>query len=479
VRVGLDAGMLAEEVVLVGSGKRGVRVGRSDDAVFVRIDPGALLDRQPALQRLAHIAAGVVARLGWLVVEQVVLVPAQRAVACEFIVGRQERVRLAVALDLGDLDDRFVAGAAPRVARAHRTAAGFHQLPHQPVRQVAVVRDRQNVPAGGFFIALHIVPQRFGRGVAAIVERQHGLDLVDRVAENHVAVQVVAALHQRVFKAVECSELARFVIALDHVGAGFPDRAGPLFRGLGIVHRPERFAATLRRQDLGGGLQRILRRSVEQVMPAQQPGIADQQSRRIVKRLGRTEPGRVIRDDQEIERPIELRLEPGGRGHFITARKAQRGFGRKPVAEAEGVDRIRGVEVRISPEHAFGHVGQRHLAVVLGGHATAWQQVASGQRQRNRAQRDASDQDPCLFHCPCTPPGVVIGNMLHAVCRNYQPLKSYNSSSFIAKIGRCGSCAAIRVSSMSRSCSAIMMPACAARIKPVRIIVRLNSSNPS
>ena len=55
--------------------------------------------------------------------------------------------------------------------------------------------------------------------------------------------------------------------------------------------------------------------------------------------------------------------------------------------------------------------------------------------------------------------------------------QAHRSLVFIAKIGVCGSCAAIRVSSRSSSLSAMMIPAWAGRIKPTAIMWWLKASS--
>ncbi len=109
-------------------------------------------------------------------------------------------MRLAVALGLRDLVEPFPLGPFRRIAPVHRLAEGFDRREHPAVRQVAVVRDRQHV-AAGLVLELGHPPPEVRRIVAA--ERLHrrvrndGAGLGRAVAEDDVAVQVVAARVRR------------------------------------------------------------------------------------------------------------------------------------------------------------------------------------------------------------------------------------------------------------------------------------------
>ena len=78
--------------------RRGVRVGAADQAELVGIDAELLFQLQTILQRRAGVLEFQHFRLLQLGQIQVALVPTFEV--GEFIVGRQEGVRLAVALDL-------------------------------------------------------------------------------------------------------------------------------------------------------------------------------------------------------------------------------------------------------------------------------------------------------------------------------------------------------------------------------------------
>ena len=236
-------------------------------------------------------------------------------------------MRLAVALDLCHLDQRFVRRAPAGIGRRHRPATGADHLEHQPARDIAVVRDGEHLPARRLLIGVHIVPQLADRRVA--LSRIIGQDLIGlvlTVAEHDDAVHIVAARHQRVLEPDESGELAGLVIAFDDTAVRCPDLGRPFILSLAIAERGRQRVATSKIDQLGGHLQAPCRPFMHRVVPAQQGRVADEQARCIIERLCRAQPARVIGDNEEVERPVKLCLEATGRCHFRPAREPQRIF---------------------------------------------------------------------------------------------------------------------------------------------------------
>ena len=101
-------------------------------------------------------------------------------------------MRLAVTLDLGDLIERLPTHPALGIVDIDRLAVDAHIIEHQPVRQVAVMRNRQDLAAGFLLVRLHPVPQVLGVAAVVVGERDEIFDLAGVVPEHHDPVQVVA-----------------------------------------------------------------------------------------------------------------------------------------------------------------------------------------------------------------------------------------------------------------------------------------------
>ena len=396
--VGLVAAVLAEKVVLVASAQRGVRVGRTDHPELVGIDPGLRLDRQPALQCLANILAREHRRGLALGHRQIAQLPPRDAVSGELVVGRKERMRLAVALDLGDLDQRLARGAAAGIGGGHRPAAGLGHLEHQPVGQVRIMRDRQHPPAGVFLIGVHVVPQRIGRGCGPPrAQGHHGLHPRLAITEDHVAVEVLAPVHQGELEPEHRGEIARLVIAFDGFDMIVPDRPGALGRSRIVGHRGGQRVARAGVDHLGSGAQRLLRPGVEHIVPALHHRVADQDARRFGQRLSPAQRIRMIGDHQEIERAGKFGLEAHRRGDFLAAREPQRLFGAEADTEPERIDRVGGMQMSVTPIYSLGVVGEFDPDIAFGRFTAAKRSAASRQRQcRSHRQH----QFPDVPHLP-------------------------------------------------------------------------------
>ena len=114
-------GQLAEEVVLFDGGERGVRVRRSDHAVLVRVHAKLCLELQAVLEGRARILElQHFGRFRHAQIE-VSLVPSLEV--GELVIRRQKRMRLPIALHLGDFHERLQACAGARILRGDRLSS--------------------------------------------------------------------------------------------------------------------------------------------------------------------------------------------------------------------------------------------------------------------------------------------------------------------------------------------------------------------
>ena len=220
---------------------------------LVGVDAQLLLELEAVLQRRAGIFEFEhVGRLGDRQVE-IALVPALEI--GELVIRRQEGMRLAIALDLRHLIESLPLVADFRVlAVDRRIRPRLDHREHSPVRQIAIMGDRKHAAAGLVLIAGHPLPQ-----VAWIVasRRQSGVrnDLtrpVAIVAENDVAVQIVAAGIRGPLIADEGREPARLIGLLRRLDGFLPGPA--IGRGIRRVEdRSFELASTECGDDIDGG----------------------------------------------------------------------------------------------------------------------------------------------------------------------------------------------------------------------------------
>ena len=122
---------------------------------------------------------------------------------------------LAVALDLRGFVEPLPARAVLGVLPVDRLAGeGLDDREHAAVAEVAVVRDGEHVAAGLLLVGRHPFPEVAGIVAAERRQRGVGLDLaglVAVVAEDDVAVEVVAAGVRGPLVADERREAARLV----------------------------------------------------------------------------------------------------------------------------------------------------------------------------------------------------------------------------------------------------------------------------
>ena len=125
------------------------------------------------------------------------------------------------ALDLRDLVQRLVGVAGLVVGRVDRLAVALHQVEHEAVARIGVVRDGEQRRALGALI-LHPLPQDFR--IVGVQRRQDHVRQVLRVAEDDDAVQVALLRIRRPFEAGEGGERAGDVVRLRRLDDLGPDR---------------------------------------------------------------------------------------------------------------------------------------------------------------------------------------------------------------------------------------------------------------
>ncbi len=188
-------GCLAKEIVLLDGRKAGVGVGAADEAELVGIDPEFGFHLETVLQRRARIFELQHFGLLDLCEVKVALVPAFEV--RKFVIGRKERMRFAVSLDLRRFVKRLPTDAVLGILAVDPPAVEeLDDREHAAVAQIAVVRERQDFGAGLFFGRGHPLPQIAGIGTTERRQSREWLDearLCAVVAPDDVAVKVVSA----------------------------------------------------------------------------------------------------------------------------------------------------------------------------------------------------------------------------------------------------------------------------------------------
>ncbi len=352
----LGAAVLAEEIILVGGRQRRVRVGRTDHAELERIDAKFLFELEPELETGAGVLVLQHLRLLELGQVEIALVP--QLEAGELVIRRQEGMRLAVALDLRHLIHRFKPRPRLGIGARQSAAVEIDQREHASVGQVAVVRDGEHLAAGLLGISIEELPQH-GRVLAVEGGERHDLvGLVLAVAEDHDAMQVVAAVVGSPFVADQRGKPSGLVVALGGAGVVLPDRA----RELSAQHRFRRRAGANRADDLDRRLARTLATGCHQVVPAPQRRVGHQGRVALLDFLRGAQPLGMIGDHQEIERAAQPDRLAGGGNHLLAASEAVGRLRAERVAEGRGIQRIGGVQMGITPENARRDNFGRHKA---------------------------------------------------------------------------------------------------------------------
>ena len=195
---------------------------------------------------------------------------------------------------------------------------------HPAVGEVAVVRDGEDLGAGAVLEVRHVGPEVLGVLAVVLREGQRLVGDAGVAAEEHVAVQVVAA-DRGPLEADDRGEGPGVVVAVGERGVGLP---GVADRALALDRR---LVAGERADDLhGGGEDRVDVAAGQLGVPAlarlgrEHLGVAGEQLRHQAVHLG------VVGDDEEVERAAELGAQAAGRD-----RPPRRGrSGRRPPARA-------------------------------------------------------------------------------------------------------------------------------------------------
>ena len=114
-RPGSTPAVFSEIIIGVGGCECGMRIRRADHAEFERIDTRIAFDNESSLSAPRGRSRRPACRSFSARERQIAAIPSGVSVGGELIVGRQERVRLGIALDLGCFHQWFPA-RAPLVA---------------------------------------------------------------------------------------------------------------------------------------------------------------------------------------------------------------------------------------------------------------------------------------------------------------------------------------------------------------------------
>ena len=174
IGIGFDHGVLAPPVVFVGGCQTGVGVGGADHAELEGIDAKARLHLEPHHERGACVFVALTFGeirgpfLGGQVVGS--LAPRPCLEIGKLVIGRQDRVRLRIALDLSHLVDRLPPLAGARVLDVDGVAVEVHGQEHPAVREVAVMRDGEHLAARLALVAVEVRPEILD--IPAVLDRE-------------------------------------------------------------------------------------------------------------------------------------------------------------------------------------------------------------------------------------------------------------------------------------------------------------------
>ena len=277
----------------------------------------------------------------------------QVLVVGELVVRRQERVRFAVSLDLGRLVERLPLRPGICVLAGQRLLGDrVDHREHEPIRQVAVVGDGQNIAAGLVLVGLEKLPEilRIRAALRRIGRGGHRLaSLVGVVPVDDYPVQVLPRWNLRgPLVADEGGEAARFVVplgGLDRLRPGLLVRLAvrPVHHAFGELAAGERI------DNLEGDLHSLTFLNLVVPLP---PGGIGEEVRSSGEEIGKPpHVVRVVRYDEEIERPGQS--HPPGRGglHLLAAGESIGVVRVEPGTKGPRVHRERGVKMCVAPEH--------------------------------------------------------------------------------------------------------------------------------
>ena len=238
---------------------------------------------------------------------------------------------------------------------------------HDPVRQVAVVRDCKDLSARLVFVGLQVFPEILRVVAADRANRRIRFDLpglVAAVAHDHDAVQVVAGGVRGPLEADERGEPVRLVVGLRRLDRDFPGVA----IGLGARKRGKRRRESVFRElvdDVGRDGHRCFSAFLDVVVPLlagrirEIRGIAGEQLREEAHVVG------VVGDHDEIERSRELHAHAVRGSDFLAAREPEGVGGSEAGAKGTGVHRGAGMHVGVAEERARRDIAPRMRRIAL------------------------------------------------------------------------------------------------------------------
>jgi hypothetical protein len=333
-----------------------VRVAAADEAELVRVHAQLHLEYEAVLERRAGVLELEHLLLLRNAAVEVPLVPELEV--GELVVRGEVGMRLAGPLGLGHLVEPLPLRARFRVFPVDLLAERLDRGEHKAVAQVPVVGDGEHLAAGLFFRGRHPFPQILG--VVASERLQRGIrlhppGLVPVFAEYNVAVQVVPPGIGGPLEPDEGREPARIVIGLRGLDCLLPGR--PVRLRARQREPLGEFACAEAPDDVDRRLGALT--ALDLVVPP--PALLCGQKIRVAAHQQREEahPVRVVRHDEEVERPGELdRL--AGVGRDLLAPCEPVGIaGGEPRPERPRVHGEPRVKMRVAEERACGEVAAR------------------------------------------------------------------------------------------------------------------------
>ena len=214
---------------------------------------------------------------------------------------------------------------------------------HEPIGEIAVVPDGQQPPARFFLVVGHPLPQVLG--IDAVVLRV-GHDLIGfvlGVAKDDYSMQIVARGRRRPLVADQRGEVTRVVVFFGCSGDALPRRARHRHPLEGILARKHGRTPCVVRLRALAALDEFNHLAAELGREEIRVRFGDHRRQAQVFR--------VIRDNQEIQRPTEPRGQSAAGLHGLAAREAIRFLRSETITEHAGVGRIAGVQVGIAKKH--------------------------------------------------------------------------------------------------------------------------------
>jgi hypothetical protein len=211
-----------------------VRIAAADHSELEGIRTQAGSEIEPQAQRRARVLEG---KLRAVIGASPEVGDVPGLVVGELVVGREQGVRLAVALVLGDLEQRLPARASRSVLGAERLAPHRLDREHLAAAEVRVVRNHEHTASRLVFVRGEIPPQALRVAAVEGAKREDLPRLVGAVCEDDVSVAVVAVRDRRPFETDERGEDTGGVVTLGVGDDRLPDRRlqGLVLEAIAIV----------------------------------------------------------------------------------------------------------------------------------------------------------------------------------------------------------------------------------------------------